>query len=160
MCTRVFTLSTRIRAMTCFRMLLIMKLGLKINNCQDQNEELGVQTYLQLAEFDFIRQIFHNDQTKVEVKTCFLWLKFKMVSFCFDFELFIEILFLKVGFSYSLKSISTNTIFLFALKQVFHHYKVFFSHIRCFCYFQCIFCIYTQSTLTLEINIFPRTMVL
>ena len=131
-----------------------MKLGLKAINCQDQNEELEVQDYLQLAEFDFVYQIVHNDRTKVEVKTCFLWLKISNGEFCFDFQLFIEILFLQVGFFLQFEIYLTNTIFLFALKQVFHYYKVFFAPIGWFCHFQCIFGIYTQSTLTLAINIF------
>ena len=76
-----------------FRMLLIMELRLKIHNCLDQNEELRVQAYLQLADFDFIGSNIHNDRTKVEGKTCFLWLKISNGEFCFDFQLLIEIIF-------------------------------------------------------------------
>ena len=51
-----------------------------------------------LADLELAHQIVHTEQLKVEVKTCLLWLKIQMVSFIYVFELFIEILFLKVGF--------------------------------------------------------------
>ena len=111
---------------------LTMKLGLKIKNCQDQIEELGVQAYLQLAELDFVHQIVHIDRMKVEVKTCFLWLKIKMVSFVLIFELFIEIIFLKVGFFLQFEMYSTNTISFFAFYR-------FFIITKCFCSYRVVF---------------------
>ena len=47
-----------------------------------------------------------------------------MVSFVLIFHYLQKFYFSKWVFSYSLKIHSTNTIFLFALKQVFHHYQV------------------------------------
>ena len=80
-----------------FRMLLNMEFRFKLNNCLDQNEELRVQAYLQLADFDFVGPIVHNDRTKVEGKACFLWLKSSNGEFVLIFQLFIAIIFLKVG---------------------------------------------------------------
>ena len=64
-------------------------------------EELGVYSYLTLADLELVQWIVHTEQLKVEVKTCFLCLKIQMVSFIYVFELFIEILFLKWIFPYS-----------------------------------------------------------
>ena len=100
-CTRVSLQRTRVQSVPLLRALKNIKFGLNFEIFQDQIEELGVQSYLTLAELDFVHRIVHTNRMKVEVKTFFLWIKFKMVSFIYVFELFIEIIFLKWVFPYS-----------------------------------------------------------
>ena len=76
---------------------LNIEFKLKPNICLDQFEELRVYAYLKLANFDLVSPIVHNDRSKVEGKTCFLWLKNSNGEFVLIFKLFIEIIFHKVG---------------------------------------------------------------
>ena len=48
-------------------------------------------------DFDFVSPIVHNDRSKVEGKTCFLGLKCSNGEFVSIFNLFMEIIFHKVG---------------------------------------------------------------
>ena len=79
-------------------------------------------------------------------KTCLFWVKNKMVSFDLYFELFIEILFYKWGFSYSsyfLYKNQTNTISFFSMWQVYGHLKLFFRSYRMVFGHSHAFCIHT-----------------